>query len=269
MPSFRSILLIAAASFVALTSAAPTGLVSRAGVDPLSTDTPLSGLNIAGVVDKATSTVQGVKPLALSGRDELQSLPVILTAAKQKLTAVSDNLSELSFVRSQCTSVKVYTFTDATIAGMDVVGIDTVTPFIGQCHEVLVEILASVKLLIGHPDEIVLGVTGTVQDVAELLSAVLSVRDDQLFLRLTYSAIAITQLLAGILASILKSVGATAADVVKPLIQAIGALLLELIPHILSLVQGLSVILASALGVVLNLLSDLGLGDLITLLSAI
>ncbi|KAG6817361.1 hypothetical protein H0H87_009548 [Tephrocybe sp. NHM501043] len=242
MPSIRAIFLLATATFTALTTAAPTGLASRADLDPLPINLPPKSNpptniqidSIVGVVDNAVLTAQDGKLLPLAGRGEVQSLPAILAAGKEKLTAIYSGLN-------------------STIASQDEVDIDTITPFLTQCHDTLAEIVANVKLVVGHPDEIVLGVTGTAQEVAELLSAILT-------------------LVTGILTCVLKvvgPVGATASAVVKPLLEAISDLLLDLIPTILSLVQGLLVIIASVLNGVIKVLSDLGLGSIVKLLEGI
>ncbi|KAG6908287.1 hypothetical protein DXG01_005388 [Tephrocybe rancida] len=161
MPSLRTIFVVAAASFATLVFAAPTGIISRSGLDPLTNNAakePLSAL-------PTTADVSGTSTPIESGSDVLQTLPVILSAAKEKLDTVFCNLN-------------------STISGSGLIDADLVAPFIGQTHDILVELLASAKTLIGHPEEIILGVDGTVKEVADLLHAILTVS----YLRFSFTA---------------------------------------------------------------------------------
>ncbi|KAG6820024.1 hypothetical protein H0H93_006362 [Arthromyces matolae] len=215
-----SIFLLATASFAALTSAAPTWVDSRPDVTTLPNGVDTG--KIVAVMKNVPLAVSGIP--TLSGRDDLQSLPTILQDGKDKLTDVSTALNTL-------------------LASDNTVSAETLTPFIQQSGAILSDLLTAAKLLQGQPQEAILGVGGTVKDVATLVWAIVS-------------------LVVGILATVLKA-ASPATEVIQPVIDTVGSVLGELVPFLLSLVDGLLVILGPLLSSVFSLLGGLGLGNLL------
>ncbi|KAG5648286.1 hypothetical protein DXG03_004856 [Asterophora parasitica] len=214
MPSFRIIFAVAATAFAALSSAAPVNVPA---------------------IPHAVNTKNYGRPAAARSFDivnrdgdhaALSSLPQTLLDAQAKLTVIADKLNDI-------TTAKV----DVAVA----------LPILDEVKSILVTAVASVKVVVGHPVEVVLGLGGKVMsvlEVAKLLSAVLT-------------------LVATIVASVVRRVGSAA---VHPIVASIGGVLSDLLTIVFPSVKGLLEELNPLLGPVTRVLLNLGLTNVVQLL---
>ncbi|KAF5381716.1 hypothetical protein D9615_005576 [Tricholomella constricta] len=243
MPSFRTIFVLAATAFAALTSAAP-----HSGGDAVS---QLGGTDsIAGI---ASGTIKGVNANgneasvfdrrgALDGVDKDAFIDSIggglgIDVVKRHNGETHETYSlcevlvdveaKLSVVSSKLTSI---------VAAKVAVELQVILGIIAEVKLILAGAVIQVKAIVGHPTEFVLSLGGKVlalADVCHLLVSVLS-------------------LLCAIMTCILRIAGTASVSIIYPLIVAVGVILAELLCVIFTLVDGLYIAVQPFLGPIIN-----------------
>ncbi|KAG6865268.1 hypothetical protein C0991_004007 [Blastosporella zonata] len=256
MPSFRSIFLVAATAFAALSSAAPvagegvTQVAQLVGVADVAND--VLGKTVVHNVEVEVATIvkrqvvgSGLGDLthdisitdglahALGRRDASvpKSLPVILLGLKADLLVVSDELNTLAI-------------------GKVVVDTALLVTVLDKVQSLLCGALDAVKLIVNNPIDVVLTLEGKVLAVVDICAILL----------------AVLTLVGAILSCVLRLVASLSLVVVAPLVAGVSTVLCELLVCILKLVPGLFVALHPTLGPIITLFVGLKLDAVVEIL---
>ncbi|KAG6908286.1 hypothetical protein DXG01_005387 [Tephrocybe rancida] len=277
MPSFRSIFLVAATAFAALSSAAPVagGVDQSAGVVDITNvannvleNVKVHNIDITGV-GKRHETSGGVGDLIghLGGaghkRETFGGLGNGVAADSLNLGDVSTpNLKSFTGRDGQATSLpaillvvkaKLLVVSDklnTLSVGKDVVEVALLVEVLGEVKTILSDALAAVKLIINNPLDVILTLDGKVLAIVDICSLLLVV----------------LSLVCGILDCVLHLVATVSLTVVAPLIAGVSAVLVELLACILAHIPGLFVALHPLLGPVISVFVTLKLDAVVQVL---
>ncbi|KAF5381733.1 hypothetical protein D9615_005394 [Tricholomella constricta] len=241
MPSFRTLFVLAATAFAALSSAAPLDTGKASSISQAGNFVPAAAIVNGGIhdVNIEDNEVTGIdykrsELAALIDRrhdGELPSLCEVLVDVEAKLTGVSDKLT-------------------AIVTAKVAVEVEVVVGIIAEVKTILAGAVIEVKAIVGHPIEFVLSLGGKVlaiADVCQLLVTVLS-------------------LLCAILSCILRIAGTASLEIVFPLIASVGLVLAELLCVIFTLVDGLYIALHPFLGPIIQICLTLKLDAVVEVL---
>ncbi|KAF5381715.1 hypothetical protein D9615_005577 [Tricholomella constricta] len=244
MPSFRTLFILAATAFAAFSSAAPLDGGKGSSIGQSNNVLPVAAIadgsvhgvtikdNEVTVIDKRTDAAGIISGLERRHDGELLSLCEVLVDVGDKLTVVSNRLTVM-------------------VTAKVAVEVEVIVGIVAEVKVILAGAVVQVKAIVGHPTEFVLSLGGKVLAIADVCQLLLTV----------------LTLICAILSCVLRIVGTASVDIVLPLIASVGAVLVELLCVIFTLVDGLHIALQPLLGPVIQVCIALKLEAVVEVLN--